>query len=93
LDEIFKIPIKHEMMMGYIMAQAVSGWRVNVEAQGQARANPCGICGEKSGTGDRFFIQLLQSFLIIIIIVPVLHTHLCIYYPYHIILANGGIIK
>jgi hypothetical protein len=39
---------------GHAMAQAVSHRPLAKEAWVRARVNPCGICGEQSGTGTGF---------------------------------------
>jgi hypothetical protein len=36
------------------MAQAVSGRPLTAESRVRTRVNPCGICGEESGTGTGF---------------------------------------
>jgi hypothetical protein len=36
------------------MAQAVSRLPFNAESRVRCRVNPCGICGEQSGTGTGF---------------------------------------
>jgi hypothetical protein len=41
-------------MCGHAMAQAVSRQPLTAESRVRARFNPCGICGEQSGTGTGF---------------------------------------
>jgi hypothetical protein len=64
----------YKNLAGHAMAQAFICQPLTVQAKVQSQANPCGICGGKSGTETDISPHTAVS--IITILPPMLDTHL-----------------
>jgi hypothetical protein len=51
------------ILLGRLMAQAVSGRPLAAKTRDDAQASPCGICGGQNGTGTCFF----QSYFLLLL--------------------------